>query len=99
MIPAKDPAGPWSEAIWLPFEGIDPSLYWEGGKAYIVNNRAPNQPSRYDGLRAIWVQEYDWRAGRMVGPSTQIVNGGVDLATKPVWIEGPHLLRHDEYTI
>jgi alpha-N-arabinofuranosidase len=99
VIPAKDPAGPWSEAIWLPFEGIDPSLYWEGGKAYIVNNRAPNQPSRYDGLRAIWVQEYDWRAGRMVGPSTQIVNGGVDLATKPVWIEGPHLLRHDEYTI
>jgi alpha-N-arabinofuranosidase len=79
VIIAKDPAGPWSEAIWLPFEGIDPSLYWEGGKACIVNNRAPNEPSRYDGHRAIWVQEYDWRAGRMVGPSTQIVNDGVDL--------------------
>ncbi len=97
VITAKDPAGPWSDPIWLPFEGIDPSLYWEGDKAYIVNNRAPNEPPRYDGHRAIWVQEYDWRAGKMVGPSTQIVNGGVDLATKPVWIEGPHLLRHDDY--
>jgi alpha-N-arabinofuranosidase len=97
VITAKDPAGPWSDPIWLPFEGIDPSLYWEGDKAYIVNNRAPNEPPRYDGHRAIWVQEYDRRAGRMVGPSTQIVNGGVDLATKPVWIEGPHLLHHDDY--
>lgn len=97
VITAKDPAGPWSDPIWLPFEGIDPSLYWEGDKAYIVNNRAPNEAPRYDGHRAIWVQEYDWRAGKMVGPSTQIVNGGVDLATKPVWIEGPHLLRHDDY--
>ncbi len=97
VITAKDPAGPWSDPIWLPFEGIDPSLYWEGDKAYIVNNRAPNEPPRYDGHRAIWVQEYDWRAGKMVGPSTQIVNGGVDLATKPVWIEGPHLIKHDGF--
>jgi xylan 1,4-beta-xylosidase len=97
VITAKDAAGPWSDPIWLPFEGIDPSIYWEGDKAYIVNNRAPDEPPRYDGHRAIWVQEYDWRAGKMVGPSTQIVNGGVDLATKPVWIEGPHLIRHDDF--
>lgn len=25
VITAKDPAGPWSDPIWLPFEGIDPS--------------------------------------------------------------------------
>ena len=97
VITAKDAAGPWSDPIWLPFEGIDPSIYWEGDKAYIVNNRAPDETPRYDGHRAIWVQEYDWRAGKMVGPSTQIVNGGVDLATKPVWIEGPHLIKHDDF--
>ena len=43
IITAKDPAGPWSNPIWLPFEGIDPSLYWEGDKAWIVNNRAPDE--------------------------------------------------------
>lgn len=95
VITAKDPAGPWSNPIWLPFEGIDPSIYWEGDKAYIVNNRAPDGPPRYDGHRAIWIQEYDWRAGKMVGPSTQLINGGVDISKKPVWIEGPHILRKD----
>ncbi|PCD02307.1 glycoside hydrolase 43 family protein [Sphingomonas spermidinifaciens] len=95
VITAKDPAGPWSDPIWLPFEGIDPSIYWEGDRAWIVNNRAPNEPPRYDGHRAIWIQEFDWRAGKMVGPSTQLVNGGVDLSKKPVWIEGPHIFKKD----
>ncbi len=29
--------------------GIDPSIYWEGDRAYIVNNRAPDETPRYDG--------------------------------------------------
>lgn len=95
VITAKNPAGPWSDPIWLPFEGIDPSIYWEGDRAYIVNNRAPDETPRYDGHRAIWVQEYDWRAGKMVGESTQLINGGVDLSKKPVWIEGPHIFKKD----
>ncbi|MCW2362308.1 MULTISPECIES: glycoside hydrolase family 43 protein [Sphingobium] len=95
VITAKNPAGPWSDPIWLPFEGIDPSIYWEGDKAYIVNNRGPDETPRYEGHRAIWIQEYDWRAGKMVGPSTQLINGGVDLSKKPIWIEGPHILRKD----
>lgn len=97
VITAKNPAGPWSNPIWLPFEGIDPSIYWEGDKAYIVNNRAPDETPRYNGHRAIWIQEYDWRAGKMVGESTQLVNGGVDISKKPVWIEGPHIFRKDGY--
>ncbi|WP_375271064.1 glycoside hydrolase family 43 protein [Sphingomonas sp.] len=97
VITARDPAGPWSNPTWLPFEGIDPSIYWEGDRAYIVNNRAPEEPSRYDGHRAIWIQEFDWRARKMVGPSTQLINGGVDLSKKPVWIEGPHILRRDGF--
>lgn len=31
----------------------------------------------------------------MVGESTQLVNGGVDISKKPVWIEGPHILKKD----
>lgn len=95
VITAKDPAGPWSDPTWLPFEGIDPSIYWEGDRAYVVNNRAPAEPPRYDGHRAIWIQEFDWRTGKMIGESTQLVNGGVDITKKPVWIEGPHILRRD----
>lgn len=95
VITAKDPAGPWSDPIWLPFEGIDPSLYWEGEKAYIVNNRAPVEAPRYDGHRAIWIQQFDWRTGKMVGESRQLVNGGANIAERPVWIEGPHIFRKD----
>jgi alpha-N-arabinofuranosidase len=44
----EEPAAPWSDPIWLPFEGIDPlALCWEGDRAYIVNNRAPAEPPRW----------------------------------------------------
>lgn len=97
VMTARNAAGPWSDPVWLPFEGIDPSIYWEGERAFIVNNRAPAGTPLYEGHRAIWVQEFDWRAGKMAGEAVQIVNGGVDLASKPVWIEGPHLLRREGY--
>ena len=40
---AKDPAGPWSNPVWLPqINGIDPSLFFDDdGKAYIVYNSNP----------------------------------------------------------
>ncbi|MDR7257725.1 alpha-N-arabinofuranosidase [Sphingomonas sp. BE270] len=95
VITAKNPAGPWSNPVWLPFEGIDPSIFWDGDKAYIVNNGAPDETPRYEGHRAIWMQAFDWRTLKLVGPRTQIVNGGVDLSKKPIWIEGPHLLKRD----
>jgi alpha-N-arabinofuranosidase len=97
VITARDPKGPWSDPVWLGFEGIDPSIYWEGDTAYIVNNGAPDETPRYDGHRAIWVQQFDWHARKMIGPRTQIVNGGVDITKKPVWIEGPHLLKRGAY--
>jgi xylan 1,4-beta-xylosidase len=93
VITAKDPRGPWSDPAWFEFEGIDPSIFWEGDTAYIVNNGAPNEPPRYDGHRAIWVQQFDYKQLRMVGERTQIVNGGVDISKKPSWIEGPHLIK------
>jgi alpha-N-arabinofuranosidase len=95
VITATDPAGPWSDPVWLPFEGIDPSIYWEGERAWIVNNRAPSGTPRYEGHRALWLQEFDWRTGRMIGEATQLVDGGVNIEKKPVWIEGPHILRKD----
>lgn len=97
VITAKDARGPWSDPVWFKFEGIDPSIFWEGDTAYIVNNGAPNEPPRYDGHRAIWVQEFDYKQRRLVGERTQIVNGGVDISKKPSWIEGPHLIKRGAY--
>lgn len=34
IVQASDPAGEWSEPAWVEHGGIDPSLYFEGDKAY-----------------------------------------------------------------
>ena len=97
LMTAKDPAGPWSDPVWLDFDGIDSSLFFDDdGRAWMVNNGNPpdNQPL-YSGHRAIWIQEFDIANRKMTGPRAIIVNGGVDLAKKPVWIEGPHLYKRN----
>lgn len=97
LVTATNPAGPWSEPIWLPeIDGIDPSLFFdEDGKAYILNNGPPIGKPQYDGHRAIWIQEFDAKTNKLIGPRTMLVNGGVDFSKKPIWIEGPHILRKD----
>ncbi len=98
VITAKDPAGPWSDPVWLPDleGGIDPSLFFdEDGRSWVVNNGPPEGKPLYEGHRAIWVQEFDTKALKTFGPRKLIVNGGVDIASKPIWIEGPHIFRKD----
>ena len=38
IVSSPDPAGPWSKPVWVPVGGIDPSLYFEDGKAYYCTN-------------------------------------------------------------
>ena len=93
---STNPAGPWSDPTLLRFEGIDPSLFFDDdGRAWMLNNGAPVGTPLYSGHRAIWIQEFDPHAKAMVGPRTMLVNGGVDIRQKPVWIEGPHLFKRD----
>jgi xylan 1,4-beta-xylosidase len=94
-VTAKNPAGPWSDPVWLrDIEGIDPSFFFDtDGKAYIVNNGLPEGKPEYDGHRAIWIQAFDPRQGKPVGPRKVLLNGGVDFSKKPIWIEGPHLYK------
>jgi xylan 1,4-beta-xylosidase len=97
LLTATDPAGPWSDPIWLNFDGIDPSLFFDDdGRAWMVNNgNPPDNKPLYQGHRAIWIQEFDVAGKKLTGPRSIIVNGGADIATKPVWIEGPHLYKRN----
>ena len=100
LITAEDPAGPWSDPVWLPDleGGIDPALFFdEDGSAWIVNNGPPEGAPRYDGHRAIWIQRFDPAARATVGPRKVLVDGGVDPATNPIWIEGPHIIRRGDW--
>lgn len=100
FVTATNPAGPWSDPIWLPgIDGIDPSFFFdEDGKAYIINNGpAPDNKPAYDGHRAIYLQEFDLTANKLTGPRKWVINGGTDLARKPIWIEGPHLFKKDGF--
>jgi len=97
LVTATNPAGPWSDPQWLRFDGIDPSLFFDDdGRAWMVNNgNPPDNHPLYQGHRAIWIQEFDTAKRQLIGPRSIIVNGGVDLSAKPVWIEGPHLFKKD----
>ncbi len=97
-VTTTDPKkGEWSDPVWLPeVGGIDPSfLFDRDGKAYIVNNDAPDGEALYEGHRAIHIHDFDWQTGKVTGESQVIVNGGVNIDEKPVWIEGPHLYNVD----
>lgn len=100
IVTATNPAGPWSDPVWLPDlnGGIDPSIFFDtDGKAYIINNGPPVGEPEYSGHRALWIQEFDAKAMKTIGPRQLLVNGGVDFSKKPIWIEGPHILIKDGF--
>ena len=99
VVTAKSPSGPWSNPVWLPeVKGIDPSLFFDADKAYIVyNSDAPDNKPLYSGHRTIRVYEFDPITLKVLGEEKQLVNGGVDISKKPVWIEGPHIFKRGDW--
>ncbi|WP_340110733.1 glycoside hydrolase family 43 protein [Maribellus mangrovi] len=99
IVKTKDPLKKeWSDPIKLQFDGIDPSIFFDDdGKAYVVHNDAPDKgKALYNGHRVIKVWEYDVENDQVIhGTDKIIVNGGVDLSKKPIWIEAPHLYKKD----
>ncbi|WP_372776171.1 glycoside hydrolase family 43 protein [Mangrovibacterium sp.] len=98
IVKTKDPKQGWGSPIKLDFGGIDPSIFFDDdGKGYIVHNDAPDRgKERYNGHRVIKVWEYDVENDNVIpGTDKIIVDGGVDLSKKPIWIEAPHLYKKD----
>jgi xylan 1,4-beta-xylosidase len=99
IVTAEDPAGPWSDPVWVEKAGgIDPSLFFDDdGKAYWVGNGDPVS-ARYDGHKVIWMQEFDLQTMDLV-PDTYVVlvDSGSNPSKNPIWIEGPHMYKAGDY--
>jgi alpha-N-arabinofuranosidase len=98
VVKTKDPLKGWSDPIKLDFNGIDPSLFFDdNGKGYVVHNDAPDKGKElYNDHRVIKIWEYDVTTDKIIpGTDKIIVDGGVDLTKKPIWIEAPHIYKKD----
>lgn len=80
MVTATDPRGPWSEPLWLEQQGIDPSLWFENGKCYMMSN--PDN--------TIMLCEIDPQTGKQLTPGKPIWHG-----TGGRYPEGPHIYKKD----
>jgi len=80
MVTARNPRGPWSEPIWLKQDGIDPSLYFENGRCYMVSN--PDN--------TIMLCQIDPKTGRQLTSSKALWKG-----TGGRYPEGPHIYKKD----
>ncbi|SFF70209.1 alpha-N-arabinofuranosidase [Salegentibacter agarivorans] len=98
VVKSQDPKEGWSDPIKLDFSGIDPAIFFDDdGKAYVTHNDAPNEGEElYQGHRVIKIWEYDVENDQVIeGTDKIIVDGGVDLSKKPIWIEAPHIYKKD----
>jgi len=93
IVTATDPAGPWSEPLWLEDAlGIDPSLFFDDdGRAWYVGNRMAVQ-SQYKGHTEIWLQELDLKTMRLLGEPQVLWDGALK---KAIWAEAPHIYKID----
>ncbi len=103
VVTATNPAGPWSDPVKIPeVRGIDPSIFFieSTDKAYVIfNSDAPDNKPIYPGHRTVRMYEFDYRNLKAVGEQKILINGGVDISKKPVWIEGPHIIEKDGWYI
>jgi xylan 1,4-beta-xylosidase len=77
--------GEWSEPIYVDQGGIDPSLYFEDGKAYFMSNGADD-----NGVGGIVQCEIDIETGRKFTTSCTIWQG-----TGGRFLESPHMYKID----
>ena len=93
LLTAGDPAGPWSDPVWLTdAEGIDPSLFFDDdGRAWYVGARPSREPA-WEGQTDTWLRELDITTLQLAGPEHVLWHGALLGA---VWAEGPHLYKVD----
>lgn len=80
-VTTTDPAGEWSEPIYVKQGGIDPTIFFDNGKAYFLSTG-----------RGITMSEINIKTGELLGSPRSIWNG-----TGGRYPEAPHLYKKDGY--
>lgn len=75
--------GEWSEPIYVDQDGIDPSFYFENGRAYFMSNGSDD-----DGVHGIVQCEIDIKTGKKLSKSKTIWQGSGGR-----YLEGPHMYK------
>lgn len=92
VVTATDPAGPWSDPVWLDVDGIDPSIFFDDdGRIWMHGTRLAD-PGEWHHQTEVWLREFDPIAMRLVGKEHILWTGALRGA---VWAEGPHISRVD----
>ena len=91
FVTTADPAGEWSEPVWVNQGGIDPTIFWdEDGKSYFISvGNQSFDPSSRDGML---LSEIDLKTGKRITQPVPIWNG-----TGGRYAEGPHIYKKDGY--
>jgi len=89
-VTAKNPAGPWSDPIWIDiptkYPVIDPTLYFDDdGKTYLLTNPG-------DGQQGIILMQIDIHTGKLLSAPKTIWQG-----TGGRYPEGPHIYKKDNW--
>jgi xylan 1,4-beta-xylosidase len=90
IVTADKIEGPWSDPYYVNSSGFDPSLWHDdNGKKWFVNMLQDHRrrPRSFAGIR---LQEWDHKAGKLVGPMKTIFKG-----TELDLVEGPHLYKRN----
>lgn len=91
FVTASDPAGEWSEPVWVNQGGIYPTIFWdEDGKSYFMSNGHQFSDGTYRG--GILLSEIDLKTGKRTTEPVPIWNG-----TGGRYPEAPHIYKKDGY--
>jgi len=82
LVTADDPAGDWSDPIWLDAPGIDPDLFFADGSCYFTYHSGdPENPIRQ--------AELDPETGELGDPTT------IWTGFRDPYVEAPHIYERD----
>lgn len=93
IITAKNPAGPWSDPIFIEgADGIDPSLFFDDDGSIWYTGNFICKDAQYEGHHGIYLVSLDQNTFQMRGERKVIWDGAQTMAK---WVEAPHIYKKD----
>lgn len=87
IVHTKDIYGEWSDPVWIPQQGIDPSLLFDGDKCYFIGN-GQDENNRF----GLFMNEINPLIGENITDPVCAWRG-----TGGRYLEGPHIYKIGEY--